>query len=396
MHIGPTFRLALACALGVAVSALAGARAAEDPPKKDKDKDKGTSQDVRFDAADGVELHGTYYPPDPAAKAKSACVLLLHNFDKAKGGNSHQEGWEALATDLQKDGYAVLSFDFRGHGDSKNVKEAFWNSVKNPHNINYVKTAAKAPDTIDRQDFAGNAASYFPYFVNDVAAAKDWLDNNAGGASGRLIVIGAGEGATVGALWMSSECHRQRAKLQGNQIIFDKAGLPDLEEPEGSDLVGAVWLNISPTLGGRSVGEKLHTWLADVAGDNKVPMAFLFGAKDGDAETHAKRDVAAIKEQIEKKISDKTKVKQRMELTFAKGIEDTELSGSDLLKEGLGTAKKIKEDYLPRLLDNRPEKKKTALGKEDIIFWTFPGRVPYRNLANNPLLVPLEKFGVVP
>src|SRR5438132_383393 len=68
------------------------------------------SEEVQFSTADKVELHGTFYFPQ---KSKAPCAILLHRL----GGSREQKGWDSLATLLQKD-YAVLAFDFRGHGDS--------------------------------------------------------------------------------------------------------------------------------------------------------------------------------------------------------------------------------------------------------------------------------------
>jgi pimeloyl-ACP methyl ester carboxylesterase len=59
-----------------------------------------------------VALAGLYYPPSqPAAPG----VLLLHQ----RGGR--KENWTSLAQLLQKNGYAVMTVDFRGHGQSKGV-----------------------------------------------------------------------------------------------------------------------------------------------------------------------------------------------------------------------------------------------------------------------------------
>src|ERR1700733_2750774 len=114
---------------GGALAALLACGALAQENKKDKDKDKAeTSKKIKFTSYDGVELAGTFYPKLPGGKDRDACVMLLHNFDRIKGGNSHQDGWDHLAEELQKEGYAVLSFDFRGFGDSKEVsREKFWN-----------------------------------------------------------------------------------------------------------------------------------------------------------------------------------------------------------------------------------------------------------------------------
>ncbi len=74
------------------------------------------AQAVQLTTADGVALAALYYPP-PAQAAPG--VLLLHQ----RGGR--QENWASLAQLLQKNGYAVMTVDFRGHGQSKGVVNWF-------------------------------------------------------------------------------------------------------------------------------------------------------------------------------------------------------------------------------------------------------------------------------
>ena len=69
------------------------------------DKDKQKSERVHFETVDEVELHGTYWPGGKGRR--SPCVLLLH---KLNGKGSHEEGWDLLADELAKKGFAVLSF----------------------------------------------------------------------------------------------------------------------------------------------------------------------------------------------------------------------------------------------------------------------------------------------
>jgi dienelactone hydrolase len=70
------------------------------------------AEPVRLTTADGVPLAGLYYaPPTEAAPG----VLLLHQ----RGGR--KENWTSFAQLLQKNGYAVMAVDFRGHGQSKGV-----------------------------------------------------------------------------------------------------------------------------------------------------------------------------------------------------------------------------------------------------------------------------------
>src|SRR5439155_10748847 len=108
-------------------------------------------------------------------------------------------------------GYAVLTFDFRGHGDSTSLANVmqFWTQ---PHNkgVGVTVNPVKPPDSIDNKTFL---PTYYRYLVNDVAAAKAFLDRKNDGGElnvANLVVIGAGEGATVGALWLASEFHMKR------------------------------------------------------------------------------------------------------------------------------------------------------------------------------------------
>src|SRR6516162_2546831 len=89
--------------------------------------DKIESKRVHFPTYDEVELSGSFYRSTPVGKRdKDAVVLLLHDFQHIKGGGSTEDGWRQLAGQLQKEGYSVLSFDFRGFGNSKTVSPKFW------------------------------------------------------------------------------------------------------------------------------------------------------------------------------------------------------------------------------------------------------------------------------
>src|SRR5262245_58536056 len=79
---------------------------------------------IKFDTVDGVELRGVFYSSTgPRTGKKASCVMLLHKI----GGSSTEDGWDQLAHDLQKAGFCVLSFDFRGHGNSTSVDSTlFW------------------------------------------------------------------------------------------------------------------------------------------------------------------------------------------------------------------------------------------------------------------------------
>jgi pimeloyl-ACP methyl ester carboxylesterase len=200
------------------------------------------SRPVSFPTVDGVTLRGTFYPSGNGRNAP--CVLLLHEL----GATSQLPEWENLAGTLQQAGFAVLSFDFRGHGQSTAINpKPFWGQPFNKYATRVTNAKKmKQLQTIHWKDFY---KTYYPALANDIAAARTFLDQRAlfGECSaGNLTLIGAREGATLGALWLNAECHRHRvtspAVRPGLQLVLDPV-------PQGKDVAAVVWVSIEPQLG---------------------------------------------------------------------------------------------------------------------------------------------------
>jgi pimeloyl-ACP methyl ester carboxylesterase len=370
--MGNGFRLFFTAALGVALCSLA-ARCADDPKGDD------TSKPVQFDTTDGVQLEGRFYAPAPTgkAKAKEATVLLLHNINAKTGGSSNQPGWDELAKKLQEDGYSVLKFDFRGFGNSTSVTSQFWKEAYNRDNVRGGKST-KPPSTINHKDFDSLSGQYYPYLVNDIAAAKAFLDrrNDAGQANtSSLIVIGAGEGATLGAMWMASEWHRQRVNGTPGLLIPTKL---TLDEPEGRDEAAAIWLNLSPKLGNREI-PAVRNWIAEMSGSNKVAMGFIYGDQDEQSAASAKRDLIAIARQISKDnggaSEEAVQNLMKKKSIGSHVLEKTKVTGSDLLTANDSDAQKwIVDKFLKSVMEERGAKEsRKRMDKDDSFFWTFPG-----------------------
>jgi acetyl esterase/lipase len=124
-------------------------------------------QKVTFITDDGVSIVGTYYSPSSGTNNSTPTVILLHMLGRDRNT------WNELASTLSQKGYAVLSIDLRGHGES-----------------------------ISTQD--GNAISYqsfteddFNKMVLDVKAAKQFLIENKNANPNRMAIIGASIGANV-------------------------------------------------------------------------------------------------------------------------------------------------------------------------------------------------------
>jgi len=342
--------LALALTLVSASESLAGAK-------------KADVKRVTFKSHDGVELSGDYYP-NPTGK-RDATVLLIHHFDHKKGGNRQKDGWVDLAERLQKDGYVVLSFDFRGFGDSKSVDPEFWDMRKNPQNgPTYVRRkvgkGGMMPTTIDHKDFN---TGYYPTLVNDIAAARAFLDRQNDRDqcnSSNLIVIGSGSGATLGAMWIANECHRHRDKNPPMPGAFRPP--PALAECEGKDIACGIFLSLSPSIGTRAVSGPLTGWLKDAV-KNKIPVAFAYGTRDSTSKTVAETQFS--------KVGGKAGATKGM--VFEKGFS-TALFGSALLDEDVGAPQWILKG-LDTIIEKRGSKERVKhAGENWRYFSSFTGR----------------------
>jgi pimeloyl-ACP methyl ester carboxylesterase len=328
-------------------------------------KKPAKAKSIEFKSFDGVTLSGTFYPAPN--RTKDATVLLLHHFDLKKGGSSQDEGWGDLAIELNQKGYSVLTFDFRGFGDSKEVDPEFWKGHKHNNPTMIKVRMAKPPTTISHTNFT---ARYLPYLVNDIAAAKAYLDRQNDQKScntSSLIVIGAGEGATLGAMWMANETRRRKDK-NPNPLL---AAAPLLGEPESKDLAAGIFLSISPRLGTMLVGQNLQRWIVEVGRENKVPIAFVYGKDDAVSDNLARN--------LEKAIKGTGKSKD-FPNTGREAIAKTKLSGHKLLDKELDTQKWILQKYLAPVMEARGSKEWVERKVEASGFWYTKGKssIPFK------------------
>jgi dipeptidyl aminopeptidase/acylaminoacyl peptidase len=113
------------------------------------------TQRVSFRTDDGLTLAGTWYEP---SSRPAPAVILIHMLQKSR------RDWDQTASRMAGEGFAVLAFDLRGHGESQ-----------------------------------GNAQD-LPNMVQDVRAARRFVASRPDALPSRIGIAGASLGATLAAL----------------------------------------------------------------------------------------------------------------------------------------------------------------------------------------------------
>jgi hypothetical protein len=319
---------------------------------------------VQIPTFDGMELGGTFYPSAPAGgkKDKDAVVMLLHDFTHRGGGGSHKDGWDNLAAKLQQEGYSVLQFDFRGFGDSKAVGAKFW-KYKHNQMLRAFRGGVKPAKSIDQKDFP---SQYYGVLVNDIVAARAYLDNRNDARdvnTSNLIVIGGGDGAALGAMWMGAEMRRQRDKESDRLPVGRNPRLSELDEPEGKDFAAAIWLTINPSVAGRGVSHTIRSSLVDVAQKGKVPTFFFYGKNDDKASNLTLNYIKAIQTQGGKTVE--------MKESMDKPVPGTELAGGKLLGERLRTTSLLVKE-LNKVMEGRGKVWRKREEEKHAYCWSMP------------------------
>ncbi len=258
-----------------------------------------------FKTPDGMELHGLFHAT-PQTPASAPVVVFLYppgaNQDMTKGE------WGALAKELNKAGYHVFQFDWRGHGKSTNIADTkkFWgNQYLNGLNSNYnqyIKGGGPAAVPLKgRFTFKDltNDKRYMPAYLNDLAGVRLYLDtknDNKELNTSSIYVVGAGDAAALGMAWITTEWNRPAVMPTVNQLSVNATGYEFVPQtlrgefpPEGgADFGGAVWLtatrptSIPAPLMQYWVSPKpprANQYAAPKMRENN-PMLFLFAEKD--------------------------------------------------------------------------------------------------------------------
>lgn len=314
----------------------------------------------RITTVDGVKLNAIYYP---SPKKNSPVAIMLHPIGPDK--SSKGADWKRLAQTLQKSGYAVMMFDFRGHGDSTEVDpQLFWSYKPNKA---LVKT--KEVDTIKVDDFLKtNNGAYLPVLINDIAAVKAYLDrrNDEGACNtANTIVIGADNGATLGAVWINSEWYRY--KFTPHPMfpqLIPRGQFSD--KPEGTNIIAGVFLTIQPKLGLTGPANLSIPKILDFACKNQgMAASFVCGKEDAKAWQFAKT------------LQEKLKIENSKKHAYIGKAElDTALSGVKLLQPALKLDKNIVE-YLEVVVENKGNEWTKRDARESTHLWRMGLNGPF-------------------
>jgi pimeloyl-ACP methyl ester carboxylesterase len=328
-----TARLLPAAGLFALVLGLAAAAHGQTAKTKDVTKTLDrTRLPVPITTIDFVNLAGTYYPSQNENRIgkDSPCAILLHKYgsDRSKGD------WDRLARELQKAGFCVLTFDFRGHGESRSVEPNFWKVAINNDLVTHRPGSDKSRIDAARDFKPG----YLPWLVNDIQAARKFLEmkNDSGELNiSSLFLIGAQEGASLGMLYTATEWRRTYTT---GFTALQTAGVQHLG---GADIAGCVWLSLIQRP--ENVNFDINAWVRNSPGmKERTPFYMIYGERD----LGAKRTADSVFDSL-------TTGRQKSKLTQKYDVKGTDLAGQALLgQQALGVDAKIM-DFLEKVLADR-------------------------------------------
>jgi len=346
----------------------------EKKPEEKKPEEKKTDikpEKLTFNSADGVELQGALYPSKKGGTSPS--VILIHTIGK----DPNKGGWSDLAITLAEKGFNVLRFDLRGHGNSTNFdKNVFWEAVVNREAYPSLYKKKPLPDKIEMADLLKPKGNYLPWLANDVLAARVALDklNDSGRTNtGSTYLIGAGDAAGIGMLYMMAEWTRPQVLPQAWNLTMLPP--PAYEIPKGADMAGrdisgAIWL--SPALPKGIDTALMKKWIKTYPEmREKNPVYCLYGEKDAAGKAMSN---AIVNDVLVAKPSSKDLAK--LPFTEAEAIATTATVGVDLLGKQLGT-----EDKIIKKLEQLEADRKNVIP------------TPNRNYTKAPPILP-NYFGV--
>ena len=359
-----------------------------------------------FRTADGVQLQGLFHKSEVNPGSDPVVIMM---YPPGKDKDMTKGDWKGLANKLAAKGFNVFRFDWRGHGQSTDIKDVnkFWNiptpnnpniapnPFSGPWNVKYITGApvGKFANKRIKNDLyykdIKDPVRYAPTLLLDLAAVRYHLDtkNDAGEVNtSSIYLIGSEVTATLGMAWMTAEWNRPKTAPNENAL----GGAPRYEyvpQPlfgtiteAGEDISGAIWLSgTRPT----SVRPQLvQDWVSRGATklrDNN-PMLFLYAGKDQKAQA----DADFFYHQVLVANPPKTSKLQPLEFTKIREIKNKDGKAIDLTGVALlgNNAQLETEDTIEKFLQFLQKDRAKIVRKN-------------RNF-DKPYFIDLSKFGLIP
>ncbi|MCS6976075.1 MAG: alpha/beta hydrolase [Gemmatales bacterium] len=312
---------------------------------------------VEIPTDDSVMLVGDWYP---SGKGKNGPVVVLcHAIGPGKEGAKRQD-WEKLPELLQKEGYHVLTFDFRGYGDSTRLIEKlrYWTTPGRLTPAGF--RANNPPATISSRDWRSDA--HLLWLGNDLLAVKKWLNikNNAEECnSANICLICAEQTGVLAELFLYNEyCDPNRDKAND----WSKPMLPAQRNPskwEGEDYTHLILLSMPDRLGTRVYRNLLRERMIALTRKRAFDTLTIYGADDTQIKNFWNDAIKWIKPEAELK---------ELEKTGRYEVPKTKLAGTNLVtNEALGVDKVI-VDYLNKFMSKSKPWKRTPEKEGAILF----------------------------
>jgi pimeloyl-ACP methyl ester carboxylesterase len=302
-----------------------------------------------FKTADGVELHGLFHQTDKNAPSAPVVVFLYPpgpDRDMTKGD------WGGLAKELNKAGYHVFQFDWRGHGKSTSIKDKqkFWGNPflngGSPSFNSFIKGGPpKMPikNDISFKDLT-QPTKFLPAYLTDLAAVRLHLDSKNDIKdlnTSSIYIVGAGDAASLGFAWLTTEWNRPATFPTPNQLganptyEYIPQGLNGgLQSEGGADFGGAVWL--TATRPASFPAPVIKRWISGANMAPKIrennPMLFLYADKDTSGALSGKKQSEFFFHEVLVADPPKSVALDKLEQTFIKEVKDAgQLQGLKLL-----------------------------------------------------------------
>ncbi len=238
-------------------------------------------ENITITTTDGLRLSGFWFP---GGKGKqSDCILMVHAYKQ----NMSKGPWISLAKQFQKEGFSVLMFDFRGHGKSTSTRA--FGDLKKFSNIDEFRenrfsgVPIRTPNKIKGISFTSFKPQYYPFLVNDIAAARRFLDlrNDAAECnSGRITIIADRDMCAMSNFFVGTEFLR-------NGIYPKIPGAPPPEYNAGTDMLAVVYLSYRNSFENKLTVYQDALYRIPKGGReafngvrDKVGMAFVYSTED--------------------------------------------------------------------------------------------------------------------